>query len=260
MSERRLILELDSGVAHIRLLRPEAANSIDLDFAKEFEATAQACKANEVRAVLISAVGHQFCAVGDIKTFVKVSNLETYVELLTAHLHSGIETLVLMDAPTVVAVEGAVAGAGMGLVCAADIVVAGESATFVMAFTRLGLTPDGSTSWFLPRHIGLRRAVDLTLTNRVLTAGEALERGIVSRVAERGQALSDASAIVDHLRRGPTAAYAASKRLLRSSFENSLQAQFQFETASQVERVRSHDGAEGLYSFVERRSPVFEGR
>jgi 2-(1,2-epoxy-1,2-dihydrophenyl)acetyl-CoA isomerase len=179
--------------------------------------------------------------------------------VVTQHFHDGIVTFVEMDAPVVVAVQGAVAGAGLGLVCAADIVVAGKSATFVMAYTRLGLTPDGSSSWFLSRHVGLRRALDLTLTNRVLSADEALAWGVITRLVADDQVLKEAESIIEQLATGPTAAYGASARLLRSATGNTLRTQLSQETGALVERARAVDGLEGIRSFVERRSANFIG-
>jgi 2-(1,2-epoxy-1,2-dihydrophenyl)acetyl-CoA isomerase len=259
MTDRRLNISIDEGVARICLIRPDAANTVDLVFAKEFEAAAEACVVGRARVVLVTAIGRQFCGGGDLKSFAGQSDLGAHLEEVTHHLHAGIATFVEMDAPIVIAVEGAVAGAGLGLVCAADIVVAGESATFVMAYTRLGLTPDGSSSWYLPRHVGLRRALDLTLTNRVLSADEALAWGVISRLVADDQVLADAEAIVEQLAAGPTAAYGASARLLRSALGNTLQAHLSAETATIGERARAADGLEGIRAFAERRGAIFNG-
>lgn len=213
--EKRLSLLIENGIAHIRLVRPQLANSIDLAFAMDLKAAAEACKRAGVGVVLISAEGRHFCAGGDVKSFADRTDLESYLEELIGHFHSAISVLVEMDAPLVVAVEGSVAGAGLGLVSAADLVVASASSTFVMAYTRLGLTPDGSTSWFLPRLIGLRRTLDLVLTNRVLDAAEALDWGLISRLVDDGAALSQSKAIAESLANGPSGAYGASARLVR---------------------------------------------
>jgi 2-(1,2-epoxy-1,2-dihydrophenyl)acetyl-CoA isomerase len=259
MTDRRLDVVIDGSVARICLIRPDAANTIDLAFAQEFEAAAKACTRGRIRVVLVTAVGRQFCAGGDLKSFVDKPDLGSHLEKVTRHLHAGIATLVEMDAPVVMAVQGAVAGAGLGLVCAADIVVAGESATFVMAYTRLGLTPDGSSSWYLPQHVGLRRALDLTLTNRVLSADEALAWGVISRLVADDQVLVEAEAIVELLAAGPTAAYGASARLLRSALGNTLEAHLRAETANLAKRARAADGLEGIRAFLERRGAIFNG-
>ena len=259
MTGQRLDVIISDGVARIHLNRPDAANAIDLTFAKEFESAAQSCVSSHVRVVLVTAAGRQFCAGGDLKSFAKEPDVGAHLEEVTKHLHEGIAILVEMAAPVVVAVTGAAAGAGLGLVCAADIVVAGESASFVLAYSRVGLTLDGSSSWFLPRHIGLRRALDLSLTNRVLKAQEAFEWGLVSRAVADDKVLSEAEGIVTQLSRGPTAAFGASARLLRSASENTLRTHLALEAASIVERARTVDGLEGIRAFVERRPPEFSG-
>lgn len=259
MINKRIDIAIDAGVARICLIRPDAANSIDLIFAEEFEAAAQTCAASGVRVVLVSAIGRQFCAGGDLKNFADQKNLGTYLEEVTSHLHAGIASLVEMDAPVVVAVQGVAAGAGLGLVCAGDVVIAGESATFVMAYTRLGLTPDGSTSWYLPRHVGLLRALDLTLTNRVLHSHEALEWGLISRLVADDRVEIEAEAIVGQLVSGPTAAYGASARLLRSSWANTLRIHLLSEAGTMVERANAVDGPEGIRAFIEKRAARFTG-
>jgi 2-(1,2-epoxy-1,2-dihydrophenyl)acetyl-CoA isomerase len=259
MTDRRLAISIEESVARICLIRPDAANTIDLVFAKEFEAAAEACVVGRARVVLVTAVGRQFCGGGDLKSFADQADLGAHLEEVTHHLHAGLATFVEMNAPVVVAVQGAVAGAGMGLVCAADIVVAGKLATFVMAYTRLGLTPDGSSSWFLPQHVGLRRALDLTLTNRVLSADEALAWGLITRLVADDQLLKEAESIIEQLASGPTAAYGASARLLRSAAGNTLRTHLRQEADALVERARAVDGLEGIRSFVERRSVNFIG-
>jgi 2-(1,2-epoxy-1,2-dihydrophenyl)acetyl-CoA isomerase len=260
MTQKRLAFSIDNGVARICLNRAEAANAIDLAFAKEFEVAAGICASEHVRVICISAEGRQFCVGGDLKSFALESDLGGHLEKVTRHLHNGIAIITELDAPVVVAVNGAAAGAGLGLVCAGDIVVAGSSATFLMAYTKIGLTPDGSTSWFLPQLVGLRRALDMTLTNRILRSDEALSWGIVSRVVADELTRDEADSIVRELAKGPTAALGAAARLVRSAASNSLQSQLAYETACIVKSARSLDGLEGVQAFQDRREPNFGGR
>jgi len=259
MAQQRLDLSIANDVARIILTRGQVGNAIDLVFARELEDAASHCLASQVRVVYITATGPQFCTGGDLKSFANESDLPSHLAEVTSHLHAGIATLVEMDAPVVAAVRGAVAGAGLGIVCAADVVVAAKSSTFLMAYTRLALTPDGSTSWFLPRHLGLRRALDMTITNRILDSDEALDWGLVSRVVADDQVLDEASMIVESLATGPTAAYGAAARLLRSAAFNPLGAQLDSETANIVARANSADAREGLQAFLEHRRPAFNG-
>jgi 2-(1,2-epoxy-1,2-dihydrophenyl)acetyl-CoA isomerase len=257
MNSQRLRVEIEGGVGRVTLARPDAANAIDLGFAQEFEAAALACREQNVRVVLIAAEGRFFCAGGDLKSFSAQPDLPSHLAEVTRHLHSGIATFVELDAPVVLAITGAAAGAGIGLVGAADVVVAGKSATFVMAYTAIGLSPDGSSSWFLARHLGVRRALDLTLTNRVLSASEALDWGLVSRVVGDAQVEAEAEGLVEKFSIGPTGAYGASARLIRSAGDRTLREHMAAESESIVNLSRSANGIEGIASFVERRSPHF---
>jgi 2-(1,2-epoxy-1,2-dihydrophenyl)acetyl-CoA isomerase len=260
MTAARLRVEVRDNIGRLTLARPDGANAIDLAFAREFRAAADTFVESRVRAVLITGEGRHFCAGGDVKAFSTEPDLPTHLELVTEHLHAGIATLVEMDAPVVCAVQGSAAGAGVGLVGAADIAIAGAAAKFVMAYTSIGLSPDGSSSWFLPRHVGLRRALDLTLTNRVLSAPEALEWGLVSRVVPDDDLAGEAEAIVSALASGPTVAYGAAARLLRASATSSLRDHLANEAASIAERARSRDGQEGIASFIEKRPGSFTGQ
>ena len=179
-------------------------------------------------------------------------DLQLAQELLAASL------LVVGD-PTVRAVLLRAAGAGLSLVAASDVVVAGESAKFVMAYTGIGLTPDGSSSWFLPRLVGLRRALELTLTNRVLSAAEALDWGVVTMVVPDDQVESEAGSLVARLAAGPTRAFGRAKRLLQESLGSSLESHLAREAEAIVAAAATRDASEGLAALVGKRSPVFGG-
>ena len=177
-----LELEVRDGVAHLTLNRPEAANGISLELARDLmQATLAIADDPGARVVLLSGAGPRFCGGGDLKSFAAYDDLAAHLREVLAYLHVAMAQLVRGDAPVVAAVQGSAAGAGMGLVGASDFVVAGESAKFVMAYTGVGLTPDGASSWFLPRLVGLRRAIELTLTNPcVLTRGRSARLGASS--------------------------------------------------------------------------------
>ena len=147
----------------------------------------------------------------------------------------------------------------MSLACAADFVLAADSARFRMAYTRIGLSVDGGSSYFLPRIVGARRALDLMLTNRTLDAAEACSWGIVTRVVPAADLDREAEAFAATLARGATGALRAAKRLVRESWNDSLETQLELETREIVERARSADAREGITAFVERREPSFQG-
>ena len=162
-------------------------------------------------------------------------------------------------APVIAALNGTAAGAGFSLAMAADLAIAEEQAVFTMAYTNAGLSPDGSSTYFMPRKIGDRRTRELMLTNRVLTAPEALDWGVVNQVVESGGALAAARVIAAGMAQGPTEAYAQVKRLLDSSFSQSLETQMELEARAIADQVASVDGQEGMLAFVEKRKPQFRG-
>ena len=254
-----LLFDLTDHIATLTLDRPSDANAIDLDLARELMAAAIRCSEDgDVRAVVITGAGRFFCAGGDLKSFAARGDaLPAHLKEVTTHLHAAVSRLARMDAPVVAAVNGAAAGAGMSLACACDFVFAAESARFTMAYTRAGLTPDGSSTYFLPRIVGLKRALDLALTNRTLTAAEALEWGIVNRVVADGSVLHEARAFAASLAQGPVAALGATKRLLHSGFTSTLETQMEHETQAIADAARGAEGREGIAAFLEKRGPRF---
>jgi 2-(1,2-epoxy-1,2-dihydrophenyl)acetyl-CoA isomerase len=260
-SYETLRLEVSDGVAHLELHRPDAANAITLEMARELDlASRQLREEPAVRAVLLTGAGKMFCGGGDVKAFASSGDaLSAHLREITTFLHPAVSRLVRSDAPVVAAVQGSAAGAGLGLVGAADLVVAGESAKFVMAYTGIGLTPDGSSTWFLPRLVGTRRALELALTNRVLTAPEALDWGLVTRVVPDDQLADEAGALAAQLASGPTRSFGAAARLLRESLDESLETQMERESEVLSEAAGRPDAREGLAAFVEKRQPGFTG-
>ncbi|WP_293456388.1 enoyl-CoA hydratase-related protein [Phenylobacterium sp.] len=260
-AEAPILLRRDGGVAVLTLNRPQAANSIDAPLARAFrDAMAGLAGDKSVRALLLQGVGRMFCAGGDLASFAREGGgAARYVEALIADLHAGLEQLFDFHAPVVAAVHGAAAGAGLGLALAADIVVAGEGARFVMAYTRSGLTPDGGTSWALPRVVGLRRALELTFLNPTLSAAEALREGLITEVVDDKAVAGRAANLAQELAAGPTGAYAAARRLMRESIRPEYAAHLRREAEGIVAAFSSPDGLEGVRAFQERRPPVFHG-
>ena len=209
MDYKTILFDLRDGVAHLTLNRPDAANAINLESSQElYDAMLRCDEDPAVRAVLVAGSGKMFCAGGDLKSFAaRKDDLPAHLKLLTHYIHGAVSLMARMDAPVITAVNGTVAGGGLGLVFGADLVIAAESARFTMAYTRAALSPDASTSFFLPRLVGLRRALDLTLTNRVLSAREALEWGIVNRVVPESELTAAAQALAKEMAEGPTASF-----------------------------------------------------
>ena len=212
---KTLDFSINNNVAIITLNRPEAANGIDLTMAKELMQAAIICdESKEIRAVLLTANGKFFSAGGDLKSFAEFGEqVSAKIKELMIYMHSAISRFNRMDTPTVIAINGVAAGAGFSMACMGDIVFAAESAKFTMAYTAAGLSPDGAASYFLPRLVGIRRTQDLMLTNRRLTAQEALDWGIVTRVVADDDLYAEALAQAEQLAQGPTLAYGTVKQL-----------------------------------------------
>jgi 2-(1,2-epoxy-1,2-dihydrophenyl)acetyl-CoA isomerase len=262
MSDAVLLEIDDGGLARLTLNRPDAANAIDLALAEALaDAVAELTEIEGVRAVLLTGAGSRFCGGGDVRSFAAAgAALDAALAAILASLHAAVVNLARLDAPVVAAVQGSAAGAGLALLAGADLVVAGASAKLVMAYTGIGLVPDGGSTWYLPRIIGLRRAIELALTNRVLSADEALSWGLVSAVVPDKDLQADAESVAKELATGPTRAFGAVKRLMRESLELDLEAQLAHESEAMVRAGESDDGREGVAAFTEKRPPQFTGR
>jgi len=259
---KTLLFDVRDNVAHLTLNRPDAANSINEDMGKDLMHAALRCDEDpEIRAVLISGAGKIFSGGGDLKDFIsKGDQLPYHIKEITTYLHAAISRLTRMDAPVVAAVHGAVAGAGMSIAIACDIVVAAETTRFMVAYTRAGLVPDGSSTYFLPRIVGLKRALELTLTNRMFSAQEALQWGLITRVVPDNELLAQARAIAVQLAAGPTRAYGISKRLLHSGWMETLETQMENESQAIANSARTLDAREGITAFLEKRPPKYKGK
>ncbi|MCD6358847.1 MAG: enoyl-CoA hydratase/isomerase family protein [Dehalococcoidia bacterium] len=261
MEYTALLFEVQNGIAKITLNQPQAKNAINLDMAQDFMHAALCCNEDpEIRTVIITGGGNTFCPGGDVKSFVAAAeDLPRYLKETLAYLHAGLSCLMRMDTPLVVSVNGVAAGAGMSLSCAGDITVADESARFVSAYTQIGLTPDGSLTYCLSRIVGMKRALELVLTNRVLSAQEALDWGIVTRVVSDEDLLAETEAIAARMASGATKALGTAKRLLRGGWTETLETQMECEARAIADMGRTADAKEGFAAFLEKRPPNFKG-
>jgi 2-(1,2-epoxy-1,2-dihydrophenyl)acetyl-CoA isomerase len=264
LSLRTLTLETDAdSVAVLTLNRPDDANAVNAEMAAELRAVAVAIAHDPaVRAVVIQSYGRVFCGGGDLGAFAATpaADLAGYIDGLTIDLHAALARFAKMDAPVVAAVSGSAGGAGMSLVAACDLVVAGESAKFTMGYTKAGLVPDGTSSFFLARTVGLRRATDLVLTNRLLTAAEAEEWGLVNRVVPDADVRDEAMALARTLAAGPTRAFGLAKRVLCEGAASSLEESMERESRYIAEAAGTEDAVEGIGAFVGKRAPAYRGR
>ena len=250
-----VLYEVRDAVGIVTLNRPDAQNTINLALVRDLDAVTQ--QISGVGAVLITGAGGTFCAGGDLKDFGDTDDLAEHIREVVSYLHPAIERLDTLDLPIVAAVRGSAAGAGLGLACAADIVLATPEAKFVSAYTKIGLSPDGSTSYALPRLVGLRRALELVLTNRLLTAQEALEWGIVTRIVDDASLDAEAMSIARELASGATKALGGARRLVRSSLGRTLPHQLDMETETIVTSASDPDAREGIAAFREKRPAAF---
>ena len=257
-----LTYEIDDGVGVVTLNRPDAANAMSPLCAKEINDVSRVIEGDaQVRAVVITGAGKMFCAGGDLSAFAAAGEgARALILEMTGDLHLGLSRLARMAAPVIGAVNGTAAGAGFSLAMACDLAIAAESAVFTMAYTRAGLSPDGSSTFYMPRKIGDRRTRELMLTNRVLSAAEALDWGIVNQVVADAEVLPAALKLAKDLARGPTAAYGQVKALLNASFDNGLETQMELEARAIAALVGSDDGQEGIHAFLAKRKPEFTGR
>jgi 2-(1,2-epoxy-1,2-dihydrophenyl)acetyl-CoA isomerase len=216
----------DSGLARITLNRPASLNAMDFEMAERWREVARAATSKGVGAVILDAAGPAFCAGGDVVAMATSGSSGSDVTETARIIHEGIRTLVGAPVPIVAAVQGAVAGGGLGLMLAADYIVASEGARFVSKYANIGLTPDLGVSTLLPAAIGERRALQLLLQDRALTAAEALEWGLIAEVAAPDALAGRAEQIARFWLEGATGAFGQAVRLVRTgagrSFDDNL--------------------------------------
>ena len=260
MDYQTIRMESADGVATITFDRPERGNSMDMEVMRELMHASLYCdESPEVRAVIITGAGRFFCAGGDLASFGTADDPASLIKEMTVYFHAAVSRFNRMDAPVIAAVNGMAAGAGFSLVSACDIVLAASSARFASQYTAAALSPDGSSTFFAPRLVGMRRAAELMLTNRMLSAAEALEWGLITRVVDDDRLMEEAREAAGRLAAGPSRAYGAVKRLLADSFSASLETQMEMEARSIAALSVSPDGREGVRAFLEKRPPRFTG-
>ena len=251
--------EVRAGVAYVVMRRGDRGNAIDLSMARGLLAAATTCRAAGARAILLSAEGRSFCVGGDLREFAPLRGRELSAHLteVTDALHGALREFAALDAPLVAAVHGPVAGAGVGLAAAADLTIAAADATFLLAYTGIGYSPDAGVTWSLPRLVGAKRALDLLLTNRRLTAREAAEAGLVTRVVDPAELTAEAERVAAALAAGATRAFGATRRLVAAGLSGDLDAHLDREAHSLAESAATAEGREGAAAFLEKRPPRF---
>lgn len=262
MHDHKVLVEVCAGAATLTLNRAHAGNAIDLPTAQALVQAAERCESDEsIRCVVLTGAGRLFCGGGDIAALAAAGdNLPEVLRELVGTLHTAVSKLMRMRKLLLVLVNGPAAGAGLSLAIMGDIVLAARSAYFSAAYGAVGLTADGGLSWHLPRLIGLRRAQEMILTNRRVSAEEASEMGLVTRVVDDAALRSEGDAMAQRLAGSATLALGQSRNLLLESFGGDLQAQLDREACSMIMAGATRDGREGIAAFIARRKPVFAGK
>lgn len=246
-----------ASVVNIVLDRPEAANGMNDTLARELAEAAALCDTEATKVVTITGAGKFFSAGGDLKAMAAASDPGAYVKGIADDLHRALSTFARMDAVLITAVNGVAAGAGFPLGVSGDLVLAAESATFTMAYTKVGLSPDGGSSYLLPRLVGLRRTQELMITNRVLSAEEASRWGLVTSVVPDEELPAELDALAARIASGARHSNSAVKKLLLTTYAAGYEEQMEHEARLIAASVTSADGAEGIAAFIAKRKPEF---
>lgn len=261
MSYETIQYEAADGVATITLNRPDKLNAFnDPMIGETLDAFKRAGRDEAVRCIVISGAGRAFSSGQDLGDFRERGEAVSIAEHLRHGYHRLIRQMVTLEKPIIGAINGVAAGAGCGVALAADIRVAAASASFMLAFSRVGLIPDSGLNWFLPRLIGYARAYEMAITAERVPAAKAMEWGMVNRVVPDEQLPEIAAAYARQLADGPTLAFGLTKRAMNRSWEMNLDEALAYEAYLQEVAGRSHDNREGIIAFLEKRRPTFAGR
>lgn len=264
MADNPVLVERDRGLVVLTLNRPDSYNAFDGALANAFLATLVDCDEDaSVRAVMITGAGKAFCAGGNLKAMKEEADagrsVGGFLKSLVVPIHGAIATVARMEKPVIAAVNGPAGGFGFSLALACDLLLASDAAIFTMAYTRAALSPDGSSTFFLPRVVGPKRAYDLMVNNEVLSPAEAKDLGIVNRILPADSFLDEARDYCARLAEGPTRAFGAAKRLIAMSSESSIETQMEHERRAIAECAATEDFKEGVAAFVAKRAATFGG-
>lgn len=256
--DKTVLVDVADGIATVTLNRPDAGNALDMAMGRDLLEAALRCESDRnVRAVVITGAGRNFGFGGDVRGMAEQGEaVGGFLNELTTYIHAAISAFTRMRAPVIAAVNGTAAGGSVGLVCMADMAIAGRGSKFSLAYTGIGMAPDCGTSFLLPRIVGRRRALELFLTNRVLAADEALDWGLVNQVVEDAEVVSQARALAARFAAGPTESYGAVKRLMNST-DPGFEAQMAAEGRAIAAQAVHPNGVEGVRAFIEKRKPSY---
>lgn len=255
MSDDLIRYGSDGRVATITLNRPDRINALSPALLDALVAAAERARADRVRAVLLTAEGRGFCSGADLAAGLP----EDLGALLRNHYEPAIKAIRDLPVPVVAAVQGAAAGAGCALALAADLVVAGEGAYFLLAFANVGLVPDASATWSVAKAVGRARAMEMALLGERIAARQALEWGLINRVVPDDELASAAQALADRLAGAPTVALGMIRGAVNAAMDLSFSDVLELEAANQTVAGRTADFREAVAAFGEKRAPIFKG-
>lgn len=261
-----ITLDIQDQIAFITLNRPEARNALSMEIRTGLaEYTAKLQFDPAVRCVVLRGAGGHFMAGGDVKSFKQrqqLSHADRRRQVLEGlHLlHFAIYRIRRMPKPVLASVQGAAAGAGVSLMAACDLAIAADTAFFTWAYANIGLCPDGSGTFFMPRLLGMRRALEMAMLPERMEARQALEWGLVNRVVPEADLEAETLKLAQRLASGPTYAFGRAKALMNASFDNGLESQLELEGNAIGDCMCTDDHTEGVNAFIEKRSPSFQGR
>ena len=258
----RVTYDMADRVAYIELANPDAANSLDQRMGEALrEAAERAAKdvaTGAVRVVVVSAQGRLFSVGGDLGEFAGATDRGVAVKATADNLHAGLTTLRALEVPVVSVINGTAAGGGVGIALVGDIVIAAAEAKLVLAYTASGLTADCGLSWVIPNRLSWARAMDLALTNRVLTGAEAADWGLVSRAVPHADLDKAVADLVAGLRNGASNALTSTKRLMLEAMGRTMADQMNEEAATISRVIAEPDGVEGINAFLAKRRPTYQ--
>lgn len=260
-----LLVSKENGIATLTMNRPEARNALSIEMRQAMFTELSAIEHDdEIRCVVFKGAGDHFMAGGDVKSFGAFAKMppEERRQTFEARIHNLHPTIFMMQRmkkPIIASVQGAAAGFGLSLVMACDLAIAADNAFFTLAYVGIGATPDGSGSYSLPRIVGTKRAMEITMLGDRFDAETAEKWGIINRVVPTNDIESETMKLAGRLATGPTVALGNTKRLINASLGNSLETQLSMEATSFAECAASDDWVEGITAFAEKRRPEFKG-
>ncbi len=255
-----VLFHKENGVGYITLNRPEKYNSFNRDMAMCLQEHLDDCERDEeIRCIYVTGAGKGFCAGQDLAEASDPSNVD-FEKIVREHYNPVIRRFRNIEKPIIAAVNGVAAGAGANLALACDIVVATESASFIQAFSKIGLIPDSGGTFFLPRLIGMQRAAALMMTADKVMAAEAAAMGMIYKCFPDDSFEAESKKMAAYLAQMPTKGIGLTKRLLNHTYDHTLEEQLEMEKDVQVEAGQSEDFKEGVLAFLEKRKPIFKGK